>query len=198
MQNYIKNESVGERLRYFREVMGMSQAQIAKLFQESQSNWARYETGTRIPHTLLIELNENAFIDTDWLLSGRVNTTITNKLEHERRARFNTQREAALAIRIPEKLLAAIESGCIQPSNELVSTIAASFGINKYMLLNEAFKYHPTIKSTGDDTIDRAVAEQLTLSKTEQEIIRLLKEMPENGEIVLNFLRGKAAEKLIK
>ena len=54
--NSIKGYSlgtIGDRLRKLREMMGLSQADAASKYHVLQQNWARYETGTRVPHTFL-------------------------------------------------------------------------------------------------------------------------------------------------
>lgn len=171
--------------------MGLSQADAASKYHVLQQNWARYETGTRVPHTFLCNLSELIPVSLEWLLTGKVSTRLAEKISHERQRQYTNTRDAAAAIGIEEKLLQAIEAAEIAPSDQIISRIAAHLGINKYQLLDENQRYLPVSKSTGDIWLDNAIAKY-------QEILELLDKNPEEMPQVLDYLRGIEAVKKMK
>lgn len=67
---------IAKRLRLIREKYNISQRTAALRTGELQQNWARYETGTKIPHTFLYALRKTFFIDLNWFITGETPSVI--------------------------------------------------------------------------------------------------------------------------
>lgn len=78
--------SIEQRLRYLREVQGMSQSKIANKLGFNQSAWQKYETGARaIPTRIINDLISLYGISSDWLLTGKGEMFDSNKLSPDER-----------------------------------------------------------------------------------------------------------------
>jgi transcriptional regulator with XRE-family HTH domain len=65
--------AMGERLRWVREALGMSQEQIAILVGVHQTSWSKYELGQRMPHPAhVIRFCGKLHITVPYLLSGKL------------------------------------------------------------------------------------------------------------------------------
>lgn len=63
--------TLAERLKYAREMAGLSQAQAAELIDAEFTTISRYETGLRQPRDQrLAELADTYKVSRDWLLTG--------------------------------------------------------------------------------------------------------------------------------
>ncbi|UOF89064.1 helix-turn-helix domain-containing protein [Fodinisporobacter ferrooxydans] len=79
----MENNSIGERLAQLRLKHGLSQAELAKKLNISQSTLAMYETNKREPNLYIIEKFSYIFmVSTDYLILGKdfdINTFLNHK-----------------------------------------------------------------------------------------------------------------------
>jgi len=67
--------TIGERLRKFRGIIGMTSSEMAALLDISQGSYSELETGKNLPSaTTLIRLCNSTRIDIRWLLMGQRST----------------------------------------------------------------------------------------------------------------------------
>lgn len=59
------------RIKYAREASGMTQDEIADLFQMRQDTWSKYETRTPLPHIFIPKFCSIVRCDIYWLLTGK-------------------------------------------------------------------------------------------------------------------------------
>lgn len=129
----------------------------------------------------------------EWVKTGEVSGILASKLQHERQRKYELVKDAAADLGVPAKFLQAVENGQIAPSDTFLKKMAALYSLNKYQLLDEALKYVPSARSTGDDTLDREVAENMHVPSDIKEIEKLLLNDPDAVPLVKQLLIGRAA-----
>lgn len=73
---------VGERLSWIREISGMSQAEIAKVFGMDQSTWAKWETGERqVSLVTMVRVCDAYGCTMDFLIRGMIGGHMDRDLE---------------------------------------------------------------------------------------------------------------------
>lgn len=195
----LKPEDIFGRLKFLREILGLTQAEIAAEYGTKQQYWASYETGTKVPHSFLQTVAAKAPVSTDWLLTGNVNKVLAGKLQQERERKKLKAEDVAQKLGTTKDFIYAAEGGQIGLSDNFITEIAALYGVNKYHLLDNTLKFVPAVKSTGDDTLDREVAENMHVPSDIKEIEKLLLNDPDAVPLVKQLLIGRAAaRKLMK
>ena len=67
----MKNNGLGDRIRYLRRMKKFTQQELSRLLKVSSSTIAMWENGQRDPGTsMLAELSKLFGVSVDWLLNG--------------------------------------------------------------------------------------------------------------------------------
>ncbi|EFB1289787.1 helix-turn-helix transcriptional regulator [Escherichia coli] len=113
------NVIIGRRLREEREKIGMTQDDMASIFEVSTKTWGKYERGVTTPDAATLNLlGERCGVDVYYILSGSRTHGIPNATEDEIEL-IEIYRSAPLAVKAAA--LAALTAGSSAPSTISVS-----------------------------------------------------------------------------
>jgi transcriptional regulator with XRE-family HTH domain len=66
-------QGVGNRIRWVRELAGVSQSELARLYNTDQSKWSKYESGQRKPDPVdMISFCARFDVTMDYIYRGRL------------------------------------------------------------------------------------------------------------------------------
>ncbi|HEX2959103.1 MAG TPA: helix-turn-helix domain-containing protein [Chitinispirillaceae bacterium] len=114
----------GERLKYARELIGMSQSELSEAIgQKGYQTVSRYERGERFPNrTILALLAESLKTTVEWLMTGAIDKTICSAIEDLLFINFDRVDSLAAISKTNKKYLEAIAAYKISPSLEVVKS----------------------------------------------------------------------------
>jgi transcriptional regulator with XRE-family HTH domain len=190
-----KLTKLSSRLSNLRTLWGLKQNQMAEKMCISAPYLSELESGKKkdLSEMLARLISYEFLVTPEWVKTGVVNTVLAAKIQHERQRKYQYAKDAAADLGVPTKFLQAIEAGEISPSDIMLDKIATLYGVNKYQLLDNTLKCVSAVKSTGDDTLDREVAENMHVPSDIKEIEKLLLNDPDAVPLVKQLLIGRAA-----
>lgn len=194
----VKNSEVdtlGGRIRVLRNVFRKSQIQIAHILGvKTAVAVSKYETNQRTPDmSKLLTLAEYFCVSFDWLCNGKTQNNAGPKLGRARNRAGLSIENAACLLDTPEDFLKAIEETKFVPSQKFLSQMCALYKCNMYEVFDETINNVPVHTSTGDDTLDREVAENMHAPRDIKEIEKLLLNDLDAIPLVKQLLLGRAA-----
>ena len=143
------NSTLSSRFRSLREVLGISQGEMARAVEKTASFIQLIEVGkSKISEDTLTKVCRAYHVNPAWLQSGEGDmfepgyetappdrAGIPQRIKSVRKEQKLTQAGLAEEIGCSKSQLAAVEQGTTNPSNELLKKIAARCGINYRWLL---------------------------------------------------------------
>ncbi|MCI4454614.1 MAG: LexA family transcriptional regulator [Thermodesulfobacterium sp.] len=133
--------SVGERIRYLRKMLGLSQKEFADRIGITYQMLGLYENGKYEPSEKILKLISFTFgVSYEWLKEGKGELwekkddaeykTVGRRLRLVRKTLGLTQEEFASRIGLTYKMLGLYENGRYEPSEKVLKLISLTFGVS--------------------------------------------------------------------
>lgn len=134
--DFINSLSMGEKIKYFRNKLGITQKELAnRLGYYNKDVISLIETDKRNPGIKsLADIVE--LINADLSYFGLDKLTLGEKIKYLRESMGYTQIKFAEKIGITNSDLSTIENNCVAPNQEKIKVIAHGLGISVYELKN--------------------------------------------------------------
>lgn len=124
-----------DRLRFYREKLGLNQTQMGKLLGIPQTTYSNYENGGRkLPPRVIEKITRNG-LNSDWLLTGTINRNYTDYLNgcdmmtNVENSPPLDRAGAAQKLSVPVAFIDAIFNGEITPSDEFYRRLCEALGL---------------------------------------------------------------------
>jgi transcriptional regulator with XRE-family HTH domain len=169
-KNVLKAEQFGDRLRFLRNCLGITQTEMARLLgNKSHTSLALYEGNFQKPnHSKLEKLSMIGLTTVDWLLNGKVDIGVCEKIKSTLR-RIGKESDVAKTLGVTIEYLHAIRDKRIAPSDVFILHLCNMYGLNKYEVLAGTFPLQtasPTLRNSKEDyELQRTHAFETSLSK---------------------------------
>lgn len=146
----MESSSLASRFRTLREILGISQGEMARAIEKTSSFIALVESGgSKVSEGTIAAVCEAWHVNPEWLRSGEGNifepgyetdppdrAGIPSRIKALRKEQKLSQTEFAKEIGCSRSLLSAVEQGAANPSNDLLKRIAGRFSVNYRWLLS--------------------------------------------------------------
>jgi transcriptional regulator with XRE-family HTH domain len=164
--------SFGEKLRYLRQHLGLTQAMLARHLNASRAYINNLEAGRKIPSPgFVVQIAVVFGVTTDYLLDSAVpvESTIPTqllqaptdeklahvfgmKLRHLRKIKHLTQVQVIDQLGLRSQAhISLVEAGVNEPSLSFVLQIADLFGVTTEYLLRDTIPVDPVVFKSGDE-----------------------------------------------
>jgi len=174
--------SIGERLRYLRESIGLSQGDLAKTLNIARTTYSGYENDIREPDFhFIIKIADFYNVTLDFLFGRQLKEEqivapkkeeISLRLKKSRELKGLSQREVSKLSGINNKTISGYENNVSEPDLLTISKLASIYGVSVDWIINGVhFK---------NDNYNGALEEQL---KHSRELLLKFKELAEQIKV---------------
>ena len=129
--------TLGERIRYYRKKIGLTQKELAELLNVSVMTIRRLEAGTRVPKLITVEkLSKALEVDPSVLLDWNEpqeqdeEESVGDRIKTLRKEKHITQTQLANCIGVQASVISKYENNIIVPSLEQIHKIAEALGVD--------------------------------------------------------------------
>jgi len=120
-----------DNIKFVRELLKMSQQNVAKVLDIPQPNFARYETGItkKIPYSILNKLSTQFGIAEDWLDKGEINQNYCYEIQSTIQLNQISVDDLAKKLDVTPAFLNAIIEYQISPSRAFFERVMRAIGV---------------------------------------------------------------------